>query len=56
MMKEPGVAIFCLDRIVDLFFIIDIMLNFMLSYRSSVTGGVVLPAIHLAKAPKGTTE
>ena len=42
MMKEPGVAVFCLDRIVDLFFIVDIVLNFMLSYRSSVTGGMVL--------------
>lgn len=40
-MKEPPMAVFVIDRLVDSFFVIDLAMNFMLSYRSSITGGVI---------------
>jgi hypothetical protein len=39
MMQEPPTSIFVLDRIVDFLFVVDLGLNFMLAYRSSITGG-----------------
>jgi hypothetical protein len=40
MMKEPKLVGFIIDRLVDLFFMVDMVISFMLSYRSSATGGV----------------
>ena len=41
MMKEPSLPVFILDRIVDCFFVTDMIMNFMLSYRSPLTGGAI---------------
>lgn len=41
MMKEPSLLVFIADRFVDVFFVTDLIMNFMLSYRSPFTGGAI---------------
>jgi hypothetical protein len=41
MMKEPVSTVHVIDRLVDCFFLVDIAVNFMLSYRSSKSGGMI---------------
>lgn len=41
MMQEPPCAIFVIDRIVDVLFMTDMGLKFIVAYRSNATGGTL---------------